>query len=66
MPLGMRDVLAGFFALVRGLGGQRKRCELLVVLAGANFCVAAEEAHENLWRGTTGRTRDLCRDRLAF
>src|SRR5690242_14118656 len=47
MPFGVRDVLAGFFVLVRGLGGDGKRGEVLVVLAGANFCVAAEEAHKD-------------------
>jgi hypothetical protein len=47
MPFGMRDVLAGLFALVGGLGGEGERSELLVILAGANFSVVADEAHED-------------------
>ena len=42
MPFGVRDVLAGLFVLVRGLGGDGEGGELLVVLAGTNFGVAAQ------------------------
>src|SRR5208337_5370301 len=46
MPFGLRDVLAGLFILIGSLGGDRESGELLVVLAGANFGIVAEEAHE--------------------
>jgi hypothetical protein len=46
MPLGVRNVFAGLFVLVRGLGGDGEGGEFLVVLAGTNFSIVAEVADE--------------------
>ena len=47
VPVGARlFVFAGLFVLAGSLGRKRERGELLVVLAGANDCIATEEAHQ--------------------
>ena len=47
VPFGALVILAGLFVLAGLLGGKGERGELLVVFAGANNCIAAEEAHED-------------------